>query len=323
MRRFHPVAKYCRQTFALHFDSRTACSFALLIVLLLTGCPADPQPVTTTKHKTTQAFGIYWPPRNLASTSRLKSTRPLLDGNLSITNPPEHPNRFGIHISLTRPQDDESRQRWNRTLAFPEYSWMAKVRVWDQDKKWLWPNLPFLLTAHGEEHVTRYGGIDPGKGIDNDFAAIFMRPLGRDSRPLKTPSESDSPSLVSAQWQAADTTAPGDKTSIVHTAHSDDFFIDIGDAGKLKSGKIGIWLIYADFLGSSVPRDWPQGKEYAGGILAYFEIDWTRKTDGTFEFQIEHLTPPSETGFDWESWSTGTSALKKRLLLNYENILNE
>ena len=27
----------------------------------------------------------------------------------------------------------------------------------------------------GKERVDRYGGVDPGKGIDNDFAAVLIR----------------------------------------------------------------------------------------------------------------------------------------------------
>ena len=52
---------------------------------------------------------------------------------------------------------------------------MRYVRVWDKDNRWLWPNLPYLLRLHGTERVERYGGVDPGKGVDNDFAAVLMR----------------------------------------------------------------------------------------------------------------------------------------------------
>ena len=52
---------------------------------------------------------------------------------------------------------------------------MHYVRVGDADRRWLWPNLPYVLRLHGIERVERYGGVDPGKGVDDDFAANFLK----------------------------------------------------------------------------------------------------------------------------------------------------
>ena len=193
---------------------------------------------------------------------------------------------------------------------------MAQVRVWDRDGKWLWPNLPYLLRAHGEERVERYGGVDPGKGIDNDFAAVLIRPLKHALAGTEQQSSARTVQpLVSAEWYAVDAQGLNGQ-SLVHVARSDYFCVSLLPSDRqTESGTLGVWLIYADFLGASVPRNWPSTGEYAGGILAYFEIAWQRDPDDTFEFEIQHLIPSRDTGFDWAAWSTGLSALTKNLEL--------
>jgi hypothetical protein len=195
---------------------------------------------------------------------------------------------------------------------------MAKVRVWDRDQKWLWPNLPYLLRAHGKERVERYGGVDPGKGIDNDFAAVLIRPLQQVSSGTKKlePSPSAQP-LVSAEWYPADVQHVN-KNSVVHVARSDEFRVRLrSENHQLRSARLGIWLIYADFLGARMPRDWPSKGEYDGGILAYFEVSWQASPVSELRFDIKHLVPATDTGFDWELWSTGTPALSKHLDLTH------
>jgi hypothetical protein len=244
----------------------------------------------------------------------------LLRGELSVfeTVTDRSSHAFRLHVTLRRPDGEPDRIRWNEKLAFPEYSWMAQVRVWDRDGQWLWPNLPYLLRAHGEERVERYGGIDPGKGIDNDFAAVLIRPLEHESTGADEPGPGPAaPPLVSAEWYPVDAESL-DGSSIVHVARSDDFRVRVLPGGRTpESGKLALWLIYADFLGASVPRNWPQDGEWAGGILAYFEVSWQQTANGEFEFGIEQLVPPTGTGFAWWTWSTGSSALKKNLELIY------
>ena len=281
--------------------------FACLISIVgLSGCN-DQQPVTSQNEaaKTTSEFEIHWPPRDL-DRALLETDPPLLNGELSVfASELSNPDAFRLQITLRRPEGETDRVRWNKNLAFPEHSWMAKVRVWDRDEQWLWPNLPYLLRAHGEERVKRYGGVDPGKGVDNDFAAILIRTL---KEPLSQP-------LVSAEWYGKGANIV-DGQSIVHTARSDEFTIRLDDTNReARSGRLGIWLIYADFLGASVPKAWPKKPEYAGGILAYFELNWQRSVQGGLKFKIEHLKPPSDTGFDWAGWSTGSSRLKSNLEL--------
>jgi hypothetical protein len=224
---------------------------------------------------------------------------------------------------------------------------MARVRVWDADRQWLWPNLPYLLRAHGEERVERYGGIDPGRGIDNDFAAVLIRPLepessaAAESGPATSPVQvaptgsvrdgvnheskqrnnrrtfigCDLEPLVSAEWYPVDADSRDGKT-VVHTARSDDFRVrTLPDSSQPQSGRLGVWLIYADFLLAPPPRNWPEKGEWDGGILAYFDVDWQRSSNGEFGFEIEHRVPPTDTGFDWGAWSTGSSALEKNLEL--------
>jgi hypothetical protein len=176
---------------------------------------------------------------------------------------------------------------------------MSRVRVWDTDDKWLWPNLSYLLRLHGEERIDRYGGVDPGKGVDNDFAAVLIRKYDASGKFESETTKTES--LVAAEWYPGEG-EPVDGQTIVHIARSDDFTIHLGSAGIADSGKAGIWLIYADFLGARPPRFWPKEPEYAGGILAYFELDWNLAPDGRCEIDCRQRRPTQGTGFDWKEW---------------------
>jgi len=290
----------------------------------LSGCDRGFSEVRDEVSNNNAKFGVFWPPRD-SGRSLSASGEPLLQGELSILETEaDPPNAFRMHVTLRRPQGEDDRIRWNETLAFPEYSWMAEVRVWDRNRDWLWPNLPYLLRAHGEERVERYGSVDPGKGIDNDFAAVLIRPLQHKSLGTEgqKPAKSARP-LVSAEWYPVDAECL-DKKSVVHVARSDSFSVRSSRSrAQPESGKLGVWLIYADFLGASVPRGWPTGGEHDGGILAYFEVSWQRSSEGEVEFDIEHLVPSTGTGFDWVTWSTGEPALERTLELNYPSQILE
>ena len=313
---------YVTEAHPASHSPRWSCTYVILVCTLsavgLNGCDRGPSDVRHEASDTNEKFGVYWPPWNL-DRSLSASGEPLLQGELSVFETETgQANAFGMHITLLRPHGEPDRVRWNKKLAFPEYSWMAEVRVWDRKRKWLWPNLPYLLRAHGEERVERYGGVDPGKGIDNDFAAVLIRPLEHESsgKEKQEPAHATRP-MVSAEWHSVDA-GKLDRESVVHIARSDDFIVRLLPGGRQsESGRLGVWLIYADFLGEITSRNWPPNPEYDGGILAYFEVAWKRRSDGEFEFGIEHLIPPTDRGFDWASWSTGPSALKKSLELTY------
>jgi hypothetical protein len=67
-------------------------------------------------------------------------------------------------------------------------------------------------------------------------------------------------------------------------------------------------LVYADFMGAKPPPNWPQTPEFAGGILAYFEVNWSRKPGGRWQVEARPVTPSRGTGFDWERWVARTKA---------------
>lgn len=259
-------------------------------------------------------FGVYWPPRDLNRSPATEGS-PLLIGELIVRQPDADSTReFEIRIELQRPTTERDRVRWNETVAFPKYSWMAQVRVWDENRKWIWPNLPFLLRAHGQEREERYGGVDPGKGVDNDFAAVLIRPLIREASGEWSFAPDDSPApLVSAEWYPL--SAPRKhKQSIVHGARSDVFEVRLSQDVPV-SQRLGVWLIYADFLDASLPATWPRQGEYAGGILAYFEVEWTTGSDGRLDCAATHLTPRQATGFEWATWTEGPQKFTKNLSL--------
>ena len=235
-------------------------------------------------------FRIDWPPKTPAEANRLR-VPPLLNGRLDVsTGDCVGKSAVNVRIELTRGETEADRERWNRQLAFPEYDWMSRVRVWDADRKWLWPNLPYLLRADGIEREQRYGGVDPGKGVDNDFAAVVVRPLGA----LADDAE------VTAKWFGPPT-GTVDKRTIVHRAFSQDLQWNI--PAESNSGVLGVWLIYADFLESPVPEGWPAGREFNGGALAFFSIHWAVDGDGKVTIgEIVHDVPPVLTGVDWQDW---------------------
>jgi hypothetical protein len=212
-----------------------------------------------------------------------------------------------LSIILIRPSDDAGRDFWNSRLAFPEYDWMRYVRVWDVDKQWLWPNLACLLRLHGIERMERYGGVDPGKGVDNDFAAVLIRKF--DAAGGSESEDTKSAPLVAAEWYPVGV-AGADKQTIVHTVRSDEFTLHLGKGVERPQGFAAVWLIYADFMEAKPPAAWPKTPEFAGGILAYFEIQWDLKKSRGHEIGIRQLVPRASTGFEWERWASRTRAAR-------------
>ena len=133
---------------------------------------------------------------------------------------------------------------------------MSRVRVWDDQKNWLWPNLPFLLRAHGEERTERYGGTDPSRGVDNDYAGLLIRAYDATGMEFATTTELP---LVSAEWHPVPM-RDMKSTTIVHRARSDTMKVEL----HAPAGRLDVWLIYADFLGTSASSRWPREPEDAG-----------------------------------------------------------
>jgi hypothetical protein len=194
---------------------------------------------------------------------------------------------------------------------------MAQVRVWDNDEQWLWPNLPFLLRAHGEERVERCGGVDPAKDVDNDFAAVLIRPLALQESEDESAAFYQQRPRVSAEWYSADRqdeeAHSANGRTIVHAARSERFTIRFPTANlESQTGRLGVWLVYADFLGYRVPTNWPEEKEFEGGILTYLEVKWRVDSRG-ITYEVNHQAPPSSTAFDWAQWSVGPSSRESYL----------
>lgn len=248
-------------------------------------------------------FDIFWPPHN-PSLPDQRRRRPILNGAIKtrVVVPSEEPAFAEVSVTLTRPRDEMSREFWNNRLAFPEHEWMSQVRVWDANKRWLWPNLPYLLRLPGQERVERYGGVDPGKGVDNDFAAVLIRSYDAEGNETSVTCETP---FVSAEWHPGDVRGAVDGHTVVQVARSDEFRIPVGDGRRGSAGKLEVWLIYADFMGFDPPSSWPKEPEYAGGALAWFEIEWRREADGTWHMRTRSAAPPGNTGFDWARWVAG------------------
>lgn len=249
------------------------------------------------------AFDVFWPPHD-PSLPDQRRRRPILNGAIEtrVVALSGEPAFAAVSGALTRPRDEMSREFWNNRLAFPDYAWMSQVRVWDANERWLWPNLPYLLRLPGKERVERYGGVDPGKGVDNDFAAVLIRSYDTEGNEVEG---TRARPIVSAEWHPGDVRGAVDGHSVVHVARSDELRIPLGDGRPGSAGKLAVWLIYADFMGFDPPSSWPKEPEYAGGALAWFEVEWRRESDGSWQTKTSNAVPPGNTGFDWAGWVAG------------------
>lgn len=284
-------------------------ALALGVQLLCVGCDRVETPTTADSlDGVVCPFSVYWPPRDPRDNPP-ESAKPLLRGSLALDA--KQVARGGAEVRLvvtvTRPSEETDRQFWNSELAFADIAWMDEVRVWDADRKWLWPNLPYLLRLPGQERIERYGGTDPGKHVDNDFAAVLIRKY--DARGKAEASETKDAPLVSAEWHA-EGTAKTDLQTIVHVAKSDPFLLHLKADNHPARGQVKVWLVYADFLGTRPPRTWPKEREWAGGILAYFEIDWETSAGDGCRGIVRHKRPEEGTGFKWAEWAAGTAQVR-------------
>lgn len=287
-------------------------SFALRVALLLSLGPviASCSPRQAADQATTSApaeqppsikrsFSITWPLTDPFERKKSKS-RTLLQGSLLIeTQRPGSPRpQLHLSITLTRPDDNEYREFWNQRLMYKNLAWMDRVRVWDKERKWLYPNLAFLFKLHGVDRVDRYGGWDPGKQVDNDFGAVLIRVLDGDSQ-QELPQTLQTP-LVSARWHAVPP-AQDSRYAIVHQIRSDEFTIGVGAENAMTPLRVQVWLVYGDFMGNPAPRHWPTELEAAGGALAYFVLDWNPHSIGSDRL-VTQQRRPVPTGFDWTGW---------------------
>ena len=251
-------------------------------------------------------FDINWPPTSPAPRKRPK--RSLLTGQLHLRGDTSRKTdpKMVITLVLTRPcATDADREFWNSETAFRQYkSWMPYVRGRDADgAEWLWPNLACLFKARGTDRVERYGGWDRGHKADNDFGGVLIRKYNASGDTV-----SGKP-LVSADWHAvgADDAV---RTDVVHSARSDSFTLHPDDIAKPCSHLARVWFIYGDFMTWRAPWKYASGpmkgrplkKEYAGGIIAQFRIDWTCAPGRPFEFTVTPEVPRQDTGFDWIKW---------------------
>ena len=63
-------------------------------------------------------------------------------------------------------------------------------------------------------------------------------------------------------------------------------------------------------LGAFPPRTWPKEYEWAGGILAYFEIDWEISPEAGCRGVVCSKRPEESTGFAWKEWVAGEAGAR-------------
>lgn len=291
------------QTLELCGGTSLGRSLVALLVLACGSCSRDRAVESSTEPNTIAvqraSFDIAWPMREFRSETADQPA--LLEGELVARVAESESGEPAIHLrlQLNRPTDSESRTFWNNSLEYREHRWMTRVRVWDEDEQWLYPNLAYLFRIHGFERVERYGGWDPGKEVDNDFGAVLIRVYDAEGQ-LESPATVEQP-LVSAKWYPL-RGQEATRRTIVHSIRSDDFVVHTARQGPLSSGQIRVWFVYGDFMGHPVPKQWPQQPEHAGGTLAFFHVDWRQAEGRPVHLEIAQEIPP-HTGFDWEAWS--------------------
>ncbi|HUT88525.1 MAG TPA: hypothetical protein VMY37_03455 [Thermoguttaceae bacterium] len=255
----------------------------------------SPQPTPQTAE-----FAIHWPLVDPVEAGP-PNAKALLNGRLTVL--PDKLDtadaQLRISLTLTRPDDEAHREFWNESLAYRDLGWMRYVRVWDDDQKWLYPNLAFLFKLHGVDREERYGGWDPGKRVDNDFGAVLIRKY--DAAGEKEHPDTASRPLVSAGWHAVGAEDAGKRT-VVHRAESDVFTVHLVDGDPPYEGRLKIWFVYADFMGHRLPEAWPKELEFAGGSIAFFGVEWHYEPGTPFDLVLTQERPPGHTGFDWREW---------------------
>ena len=229
-------------------------------------------------------FKITWPVTDPEATNKI--THPLLLGELRAA---QTGDVLTVNITLTRPDDEAHRASWNRTLFYREYDWMSALRVWDVRKQWLYPNLAFLFTIHGDERVGRYGGWDKGHKNDNDFGGLFLRKYEADGNEASTTKKHP---LVTARWHPV-TDRSYDKFSVLHQARSEEMTLRLNSS----EGRADLWLVYGDFMKSPAPPSWPKDEEFCGGILAFFQIAWKKNQHSEFAITLTQKRPPKSLSF--------------------------
>lgn len=234
-------------------------------------------------------FEITWPVTDPGVTNT--TTHPLLMGELHAA---QTGDVLTVNITLTRPEDEAHRVYWNRMLLYREYDWMSALRVWDVRQQWLYPNLAFLFTIHGDERVGRYGGWDKGHKNDNDFGGLFLRKYEADGNESSATKKHP---LVTARWHPV-TDRSYDKFSVLHQASSEAMTLRLNSS----EGRADLWLVYGDFMKSPAPPSWPKDEEFCGGILAFFQIAWGKGQHSDFKIILSQKRPEKSTGFDWEDW---------------------
>jgi hypothetical protein len=185
------------------------------------------------------SFDVFWPPHG-AEPAR-SDEQPLLRGALVVQREGQSNTRpvLRLRVILERPADEAAQERWNARLGYPELDWMRFVRVWDREQRWLWPNLPWLLRLPGREREERYGGVDPAKGVDNDFAAVLIRRY--DASGAREGESTRHAPLVTAEWRPMGTNQV-DKLTIVHQALSEEFTIALAQLRGFEGGEPRKWL---------------------------------------------------------------------------------
>lgn len=277
-------------------DFRIAGGLALLVAAgLLHGCRTaggGSAPRAT-------EFYVNWPLDDPAKGDR--PARYLLKGKLRVR--PEELGtanaRLVISLTLRRPHDEQARKFWNTHTLFPQYGWMGRLRVWDERREWLWPNVAYLFKLDGRDRDQRYGGWDSGHNADNDFGAVLIRKYDA-AGAGEHPDTKDAGPLVSANWHTPGVKDAG-KHTVVHFIKSDDFTIHLPDKAGAAKGVLKVWFVYGDFMRAPVPKGWPRQKEFDGAAIAFFRVAWGYQPGRPLDLAITHKTP-EPTGFDWPYW---------------------
>jgi RHS repeat-associated protein len=206
---------------------------------------------------------------------------------------PERPSKMDENgVNYSREESRERQAEYKEELN----KWRSDFDEWANPfttkggKVVLWPCLPALFNAKG----VRYGGWDPAKRIDNDFAAVVIQKYDHLGKKIGVP-------LISAQWYADEARKGNlDKSKEVYTAISDEFDMHVSDG---ENGYIKIWLVYGDIGGNTKVAETSRG-----GTIAEYQITYSYLRGSLFSsvgkvfVHLNHSEKASETGIDWDQW---------------------
>lgn len=177
---------------------------------------------------------------------------------------------------------------WNSSEQQVPNEWNREA--WESDSegnRWLWPDLAKLLNGD-------YGGFDPVKRVDNDYAIVIVRHYDAEGNEVGQPQ-------ASRRWH----TIGNPSGEVSHVAGVEEFCI--WPPCSTTAGRVQVWVVMCDTWGEPLypgsPLEGPEDAygERGGSTIAYSELHYRRDPRNGLKWSISSRTsgiPPTMYDYD-------------------------